>query len=174
MTLHVFCVCYMHDYVQGQPLPGLRLLIIFVYGFPSCVPFTCLACITVLMHDHPFHSFNDLCADVCVRACVRVCMCMCVYCPGQIRVRWWVWLPPFSSWSPALRGNILSYSLILRPLERKWGRQLSDLRLPFPPPSLPRLPQSSQHPVNAPHASSFSLCFHSVNNQAVALSVPGA
>lgn len=71
-----FAVCYMHDYFQEQPLPGLLLLIISVYGFPLCVLFTCLACITVLMHDHPFLSFNGLCAAVCVSVCVSMCVCI--------------------------------------------------------------------------------------------------
>lgn len=66
------CVCYMHDYVQEQPLLGILLLIICVYGFPLCALYTRLACIIMLMHDHPFLSFNGLCADVCVCGCVCI------------------------------------------------------------------------------------------------------
>lgn len=140
------------------------LHIICVYGFPLCVLFTRLAYIIVLMHDLPFLSFNGLCADVCVSVCVCIVQVKWVFGGGCGC--------PLSSRSPALRGNTPSYSLVLRPLERKWGRQLSD------PPHLPQIPpklSASRHrSTSTPCAPSVSLCFHSVNNQAVALSVPGA
>lgn len=129
------------------------------------MPFMGLACIIMLMHDHPFLSFNG-----------RVQMCVCVYVLSKSNEGLEVGAAaPLSSGSPALRGNIPSYSLVWRPLERKWGRQLSDLPPPPPPfasisPQTPSKLSTSRHRPSAP---SFSLCFHSVNNQAVALSVPG-
>lgn len=64
-------VCYMRDYVQEQPLLGKLLVIICVYGSPLCALFTRPPCIIVLMHDHPFLSFNGLCAKVYVCVCVK-------------------------------------------------------------------------------------------------------
>ncbi len=114
----------MHDCVR-ETLLGVLWLIICVYGFPLCVLFMGLAYIIMLMHDHPFLSFNG-----CVQMCV--CVYVCVYVLSESNEGSEVGAAaPLSSGSPALRGNIPSYSFFWRPLERKWGRQLSDL-----PPSL--------------------------------------
>lgn len=86
------------------------------------------------MHNyaHAWPSISVFHWPVCRYVCVCVmCMCLCVYSSNQMRVWRWVWLAPFSFGSPALRGNI-PHSLVWRPLERKWGRQLSDLPPPLP------------------------------------------
>lgn len=130
--------------------------IICAYGFPPYVLFMCPACIIVPMHDHPFLSLNGLYADLCVCG---------------VQVKWGLGsgcgCPP-SAQVTCFTGK---HSLIF-PLFGAIREEIGPPAIWPSPLTLPRLPLSPQHLVIT-LVPPLPLCVFSVNNQAVALSVPG-
>lgn len=124
--------------------------------FTSCLYFTCGAHFVhkCLNFSWPWISlFNCLCADVW---------------PSQIRTRHWVWLPPFPSRSPNLQWNNPCI-----PFSGAISEEM-ELSANWPSPPSPAYPQPHPNqPVSISSSPRPTLCFNSVNNQAVALSVPG-